>query len=117
MPHLFLPLLIAVCLLVLPAVTGVALYRGWYSGGGAIAEQTQPAPVAVKAGSAARCPHCARILSKRRLDPATVGHFDPPSYEYTVKMADGSSRIFREQMPASWRVGEHLYYIDGTRVD
>lgn len=113
---MFLPLLIASCLLVLPAVAGVALYRGWYSGG-AIAEPTQPAPVAVRAGSAARCPHCGRILSKRRLDPATVGHFDPPSYEYTVKMADGSSRIFREQMPAGWRVGEHLYYIDGARVD
>ncbi|HEU4644703.1 MAG TPA: hypothetical protein VFS80_03965 [Burkholderiales bacterium] len=114
---MFLPLLIALCLLVLPAVAGVALYRGWPAGGGAIAEQTQPAPVEVKAESAARCLHCGRILSKRRLDPATVGHFDPPYYEYTVSMADGSSRIFREQMPASWRVGERLYYIDGTRVD
>ncbi|HUF82183.1 MAG TPA: hypothetical protein VMN03_13690 [Burkholderiales bacterium] len=46
-----------------------------------------------------------------------MGHFDPPYYEYTVSMADGSSRIFREQMPASWRVGERLYYIDGARVD
>jgi hypothetical protein len=117
MPHLFLPLLIALCLLVLPAVAGVALYRGWPADGGAIAEQTQPAPVEVKAESAARCLHCGRILSKRRLDPATVGHFDPPTYEYTVRLADGSGRIFREQMPASWRVGERLYYIDGTRVD
>lgn len=116
MPHLLLPLLMALCLLVLPAAAGVALYRGWNSGGGAVAEQMPPAPIEVKAGSTARCPHCARILSKRRLDPATVDHFDPPSYEYTVRMADGSSRIFREQMPASWRVGERLYYIDGTRA-
>lgn len=117
MPSLFLPLLIALCLLVLPAVAGVALYRGWNSGGGAIAEQMPPTPIEVKTGLAARCPHCGRILSKRRLDPATVGHFDPPSYEYTVRMADGSSRVFREQMPVSWRVDEHLYYIDGTGVD
>lgn len=114
---MFLPLLIALCLLVLPAVAGVAMYRGWHSGGVAIAEQPRPAPVEVKAGSAARCPHCGRILSKRRLDPATVGHFDPPYYEYTVRLADGSGRTFREQMPASWRVGERLYYIDGTRGD
>lgn len=118
MPHLFLPLLIALCVLVLPAVAGVALYRGWHIGGGAIAEQTQPpAPVEVKARSTARCPHCGRILSKRRLDPATVDHFDPPYYEYSVSMADGSGRIFREQMPTRWRIGEHLYYIDGTRVN
>ncbi|HUF79729.1 MAG TPA: hypothetical protein VMN03_01235 [Burkholderiales bacterium] len=117
MPHLFLPLLIVLCLLVRPAVAGVALYRGWHAGGGAIVEQTQPAPVEVKARSVARCPHCGRILSKRRLDPETVGHFDPPYYEYTVSMADGSGRTFREQMPATWRVGERLYYIDGTRVN
>lgn len=117
MPHLFLPLLIASCLLVLPAVAGVAMYQGWPSGGDAIAERAQPASVEVKAPSAARCPHCGRILSKRRLDPANVDHFDPPYYEYTVSMADGSGRVFREQMPTSWRVGERLYYIDGIRAD
>lgn len=46
-----------------------------------------------------------------------MGRFDPPSYECAVRMAVGSSRIFREQIPVSWRVGERLYYIDGTRVD
>ena len=115
---MFLPLVIVLCLLVLPAVAGMALYRGWHSSGGALVEQTQPAPVEVKAGTVSRrCPHCGRILSKRRLDPASVGHFDPPYYEYTVSMADGSGRIFREQLPASWRVGERLYFIDGTRTD
>lgn len=117
MPHLFLPLLIASCLLVLPAVAGVALYRGWHAGDGHLAEQAQPAPVALNAGSTVRCPHCGRILSKRRLDPATVDHFDPPYYEYTVSMADGSGKTFREQMPTHWRVGERLYYIDGSRAD
>jgi hypothetical protein len=32
-------------------------------------------------------------------------------------MADGSSRVFREQMPVSWRVGERLYYMNGSGVD
>ena len=118
MPQLLLPLVITLCLLVLPAVAGVALYRGWHASGSALVEQTGPAPVEIKGGAAARrCPHCGRILSKRRLDPASVGHFDPPYFEYTVSMADGSGRIFREQLPASWRVGERLYYIDGTRAD
>ena len=118
MPHLFLPLVITSCLLVLPAVAGVALYRGWHASGPALVEHAQqPAPAEVRARSAGRCPHCGRIQSKRRLDPANVDHFDPPYYEYTVSMADGSGRKFREQLPASWRVGERLYYIDGTRVD
>lgn len=114
--HVSLPMLIALCLLVLPAAAGVALYRGW-SAGGAIAERMPPARIEVKAGTASRCPHCGRIQSKRRLDSAAAGHFDPASYEYTVSMADGSSRVFREQLPISWRVGEPLYYIDGGGVD
>jgi hypothetical protein len=117
MRHLSLPVLIALCLLVLPAVAGVALYRVWISGGGAIAGQLPPARTEVKAGPATRCPHCGRIQSKRRLGPAATDHFEPPSYEYTVSMADGSSRVFREQMPVSWRVGEPLNYIDGSGVD
>lgn len=114
MRHLTLPVLIALCLLVLPAVAGVALYRVWSSGGGAIAQQLPPARIEVKAGPAGRCPHCGRIQSKRRLGPAATDHV---SYEYTVRMADGSSRVFREQMPVSWRVGERLYYMNGSAVD
>jgi len=117
MRHLTLPVLIALCLLVLPAVAGVALYRVWTSGGGAVAEQLSPTRIEVKAGSAGRCPHCGRIQSKRRLGPAATDHAKPPSYEYTVRMADGSSRVFREQMPVSWRVGERLYYMNGSGVD
>ena len=112
--------LIALCLLVLPAVAGgVALTRGWISsaGAGASAQQLPAARIEVKKGLAGRCPHCGRIHSKRRLGPAAADPSGAPSYEYTVSMADGSSRVFREQMPVSWRVGARLYYVDGGRAD
>jgi hypothetical protein len=61
-----------------------------------------------------RCPDCGWIESKRPVvssvaDPGSLG-----TYEYTVRMADGSSRIFRETLPTSWRVGERLAVMDGT---
>jgi hypothetical protein len=34
-------------------------------------------------------------------------------YEYTLRMTDGSSRVFRETLRASWRAGERLTLIDG----
>ena len=112
------PVLTALCLLVLPAVAGgVALTRGWISSGSASAQQMPPARIEVRKGVADRCPHCGRIQSKRRLGPAAANPSGAPSYEYTVSMADGSSRVFQEQMPVSWRVGERLYYIEGARAD
>ena len=38
----------------------------------------------------------------------------PASYEYTVRMGDGSSHLFREEMPMSWRQGERLMFIEGS---
>lgn len=116
------PVLIALCLLVLPAVAGgLALTRGWIASASAnasaSAQQLPPARIEVKKGLAGRCPHCGRIQSKRKLGPDAADPSGAPSYEYTVSMADGSSRVFREQMPVSWRVGERLYYVDGGRAD
>jgi hypothetical protein len=34
-------------------------------------------------------------------------------YEYTLRKADGSSRVFREELPVSWRLGERLISIGG----
>jgi hypothetical protein len=36
-------------------------------------------------------------------------------YEYTVRMTDGSSSIFEQALPASWRVGERLTVIGAAR--
>lgn len=71
-----------------------------------------PALVELTVHAARRCPHCGWIESKRQI-PSSVA--DPQSlgiYEYTLRMRDGSSRVFRETLPASWRVGERLTLID-----
>ena len=62
-----------------------------------------------------RCPHCGWIESKREIlalvkDPAASA-----TYEYTVRMGDGTSSVFREELPVSWRLGERLIVIEGTK--
>jgi hypothetical protein len=62
-----------------------------------------------------RCPYCGWIESKREILPS-VG--DPGAlrvYEYTLRMGDGSSSVFQEPLPSSWRLGERVLFIDGTR--
>jgi hypothetical protein len=61
-----------------------------------------------------RCPYCGWIDSKRQLAPLSGDPHALRSYEYTVRMGDGSSRVFREQLPVSWRLGERLVFIDGA---
>jgi hypothetical protein len=57
---------------------------------------------------ARRCANCGWIESKREIVPAVVERHAVRSYEYTVRMKDGSSSIFRQALPASWRLGERL---------
>jgi hypothetical protein len=54
------------------------------------------------------------IESKREITSPGADARAPASYEYTVRMGDGSSHVFREEMPASWRLGERLIYIAGS---
>jgi hypothetical protein len=51
------------------------------------------------------CGHCGRIEAKREIAPRV--------YEYTLRMADGSSSVFHETLPAAWRVGERVGVIEG----
>lgn len=111
---LSLPVLIALSLVVLPAAAGMALYRAWISGNDGTPEQSR-ARTELKAGPAARCPHCGRIESKRKLGADAAAPLAAARYEYTVRMADGSSRVFHERLPVSWRLGERLIYIDGVQ--
>ena len=71
-------------------------------------EQAEPAIQA-----APRCPHCGWIESKRQIASSAA---DPQSlgiYEYTLRMGDGSSSVFQETLPATWRVGERVGVIEG----
>jgi hypothetical protein len=67
------------------------------------------------AGEPRRCLHCGWIESKREIVPAAADTAAPRIYEYTVRMSNGSSSVFREQLPVSWRVGERLIFIDGEK--
>jgi hypothetical protein len=56
-----------------------------------------------------RCPSCGWIESRRNVP----GTGEVQVYEYTLRMTDGSSRVFREALlPRSLR--ERVTYIDGT---
>ena len=61
-----------------------------------------------------RCTHCGWIESKQEIRP-DVAHPDaPPIYEYTVRMADRSLRVFRQEPSVRWRVGERLILFAGA---
>jgi hypothetical protein len=63
---------------------------------------------------ARRCPHCGWIESKQEIPPGAAASSAPRSYEYTVRMTDGSSSVFQQALPASWRLGERLTVIGGA---
>jgi hypothetical protein len=66
------------------------------------------------ADTARRCAACGRIESLRELDAAFAAGKAIPIREFTVRMSDGSSRVFREERAVGWRLGERLIYIDGA---
>ena len=61
-----------------------------------------------------RCMHCGWIESKREIQQGVADPYAPVIYEYTVRMADGSHSVFREQLSVRWRVGERLIFIAGA---
>ena len=72
------------------------------------------APAEVPAREARRCPHCGWIESKREILPEVADPLVARIYEYTLRRADGSGSLFREALPATWRVRERVVVIDGT---
>jgi hypothetical protein len=97
MPRLFLPALCALFVLMLAACeTGIDA-------------QTVALPAQVEQ----RCASCGWIESKREIASSVVDPHSLGVYEYTLRMADGSSRVFRETLPTTWRLGERLTLIDG----
>ena len=61
-----------------------------------------------------RCPECGWIESNREIPGGTDNHAIRIQ-EYTVRMVNGSSRIFNGGPGDRWRIGEHLIFIDGDR--
>jgi hypothetical protein len=65
-------------------------------------------PVERAMGVLRRCAHCGWIEAKREMPRGAADPHAAAVYEYTVRMTDGSSSVFQQALPASWRVGERL---------
>lgn len=135
-----LPLLITGIAIILFSIAGFARMMGWGanwtadSGDVPALDWTAPAPVPIagKARAKARCAECGEVVSMREIErhdedysPAAAGGATAStgdrirvkaarSYEITVRMADGSSRVIDDANPARWRTGQRLIVIDGT---
>jgi hypothetical protein len=91
---------------VVAILLGVAAAAAYFLAGPAwTSVEMQALAPPLPAEHAARCAQCGWIESKSSLTPS--------NYRYIVRMRDGSSRVFEEQLPTSWRVGERLIQIDG----
>ena len=55
-----------------------------------------------------KCPSCGWIEGKREIVPETMDRSAPKTYEYTLRMTDGSTSLFRETMPTKWHLGERM---------
>jgi len=64
-----------------------------------------PEQLGLKIAAGRHCVHCGRIEAKREIALRV--------YEYTLRMADGSSSVFQETLPATWLVGERVGVIEG----
>ncbi|MFI4927896.1 MAG: hypothetical protein ACHP7E_09455 [Burkholderiales bacterium] len=74
-----------------------------------------PQPVAVPLAEAAyvprsHCEGCGVVLGIRALDLVAGA---PASYEFTVRLHDGSMRTSTTVGKASWRVGDHILLVGG----
>jgi hypothetical protein len=74
-----------------------------------------PAQIELNVLPASRqCVHCGWIESKREIVAHAVDPLAMGVYEYTLRMSDRSSSVFRETLPARWRLGERVGVIVGA---
>jgi homospermidine synthase len=59
----------------------------------------------------ARCPTCGVVQAIRRIDAAGD---TPESYEFTVRLRDGSIHLSRDASQAKWRAGDNIMLIGGA---
>ena len=124
--------------IVLFSTAGIARIMGWganstdASGDGLAPDQMPAVETRSEARVFARCAECGVIVSMRKIerhkeDPGpgaagsgAAGNRDESrltaatNYEFTVRMADGSSRVIEAANAAAWRRGERLIVIAGA---
>jgi hypothetical protein len=109
---------------------GIAATMTWMrpaSGG----EDVAAAPIAAtradgEAHVTLRCAECGVVASTRKVELVGTANGSTgddrheilgkstTSYEITVRMRDGSSRVFMDANPANWRPGDRMTLIEGT---
>jgi hypothetical protein len=80
---------------------------------GVLAAAPDPAAAEPEAPATRRCPACGWIESGRQI-PGGADNRAIRIQEYTVRMVDGSSRMFHAGPGDHWRVGERMTFIDGS---
>ena len=134
----YLPSLITVIAVIVFSTAGIARIAGWGtnstddSGDILALDLSAPVPATNAARVRARCPECGVIVSMREIerhdqdsDPGAAGGATASnrgetrvnwtrSYEITVRLADGSSRVINDAKPVRWRPGERVIVIDGA---
>ena len=93
------------------AAAGVVLF-------GALAQILQPVaaadlPPLLLGGPHIGCESCGWIEAIRELAPLAAAPQASGVYEYTLRMQDGSTSLFQETLPTSWRLGERVILIEG----
>ena len=124
----YLRLLIGGIAVILLGLFGIAAVMAWAP---ASAEESvdkfQALPIK-KVGSRGRvrCEECGVIVSMRDIDQLDgsdgvtrdgqdkIPGKSAKSYEVTVRMKDGSSRVFLDVNPVNWRLGEGIVLIQGA---
>jgi len=121
---------------VLFSSAGIARMMGWGPGSSEDSgDMLEPDHVLVtgEARARPRCPECGVIVSVRQIErrtedngPGAAAGAAPGNgdelqvttnwtYEITVRMSDGSSRVVEDANPAEWRTGERLIVIGGVK--
>jgi hypothetical protein len=129
-----LPLLIGAVAAILLGTSGIAAVMAWTPT--SIGAQAPPAAERAEGEARVRvkCAECGVVASTREIEQLGAGidsdsgaaggvtaggrnetpEKSAKSYEVTVRMKDGSSRVFMEANPANWRPGERVIFIEGA---
>jgi hypothetical protein len=69
------------------------------------------APAVYKSPARSRCPGCGRVLSIRQIEATST---TPVSFEFTVRMSDGSLHMSPAAGVGRWKAGDRIILVGGT---
>jgi hypothetical protein len=100
---------VALIAMVVLATSAIAAVASWWHDPFAVTAPKVKAPRA----SGVKCAECGTVASTREVASPIVDSADR-RYEITVRMNDGSSRVFVDASLASWRPGVRLILIEAV---